>query len=76
MSIVFSMTSTIQLSEETKQALKTMRPNKSYEEIIKELIKQQKRIKVAEDMKEYGLKYGKEGLDEVKEWEKIETPWD
>jgi hypothetical protein len=70
------MISTIQLSEKMKRELKSIKPNQSYEEIIADLVKQHKRLQVAEEMKEYGKKYGAEGLAEVKEWEVLDEPWD
>ena len=69
------MATTIQVSEEFKNQLKIIKGDQSYEDFLKKLIKQQKRLIVAEQMKEYGQKHGEESLKEVKEWEHTDVPW-
>lgn len=69
------MVTTIQVSEELKQELCNMKKNETYEEVINKLLKKHKRAIIAEQMKEYGKKHGKESLKELKEWEKTDIKW-
>lgn len=69
------MTTTIQISEEVKAELSILKKKGTYDDILKELLRRNKKSLVAEEMAEYGRKYANEGLREVKEWEHTETKW-
>jgi predicted CopG family antitoxin len=69
------MTTTIQISNEVKDELLTLKKEKTYDDVLKQLLKKNKKYLVAEEMREYGTKYSKENLEEVKEWETTETQW-
>lgn len=73
--IVNTMTTTIQISEEVKAELSILKKKGTYDDILKELLRRNKKSLVAEEMAEYGRKYANEGLREVKEWEHTETKW-
>lgn len=66
------MTTTIQISNEVKEELSSIKQGKSYDDVLKDLLKKHKRMIIAEKMTEYGKKYANEGLKEVKEWESTE----
>lgn len=69
------MTTTIQISEEVKAELSILKKKGTYDDVLKELLRANKKSLVAEEMAEYGRKYSDEGLVEVKEWEHTETKW-
>ena len=69
------MATTIQVSSELKNELQALKENKTYEEFIKELLIQTKRLKVAQSMEEYGKKEGKTEQQELNEWEHTEITW-
>lgn len=73
--IVNTMATTIQISEEVKAELSILKKKGTYDDILKELLRRNKKSLVAEEMAEYGRKYGDEGLAEVKDWEHTETKW-
>ncbi len=70
------MTTTIQISNEVKNELLNLKKDKTYDDVLKYLIKKNKKAIVAEEMKEYGKKHSEENLEEVKEWEHTEKKWD
>lgn len=69
------MATTIQISEELKQELNNMKKNETYEEVINKLLREHKKTVIAEKMKEYGEKHGKESLNELKDWEQTDIKW-
>ncbi|MFT4261393.1 MAG: antitoxin VapB family protein [Candidatus Woesearchaeota archaeon] len=69
------MVTTIQISNELKNKLSDIKKNESYEDVIKKLLKEYEKNIVAEQMKDYGKKYGKESLKELKEWEETDLNW-
>lgn len=68
------MVTTIQISEKVRDELASLKKNRSYEEIILELLKKHKRQVVAEEMSRYGKE--ESSLDEHKEWESADATWD
>lgn len=58
----------IRIRHELKQELNSLGIGKTYEDTIKELMKQHKRVQVAKEMREYGTQHAKQGQQEVKEW--------
>jgi uncharacterized membrane protein YheB (UPF0754 family) len=74
-SIVISMVTSIQISEELKQELSSLKKDETYEEVIAKLLKQHKKAVVAEQMKAYGKKYAEKSLKELKEWDVTDIKW-
>ena len=69
------METTIQISEEVRDELKEIKKSNSYDFVLKQLLKDLKRKQMSEDMSEYGEKFGRENLEEVKEWESSDFKW-
>ena len=69
------MVTSIQISEELKQELCSLKNNETYEEVIAKLLKQHKKAIVAEQMKDYGKKHAEKSLKELKEWETTDIKW-
>jgi predicted CopG family antitoxin len=69
------MVTTIQISQELKQELSSLKNNETYEEVISKLLKKHKKMLVAEQMQEYGKKHSNDSLKEVKEWETTDVKW-
>lgn len=69
------METTIQVSEEVRDELKEIKKNNSYDFVLKQLLKDLKRKQINEEMCEYGEKFGKENLEEIKEWESSDLKW-
>ncbi|MFT4326660.1 MAG: hypothetical protein ACMXYK_04115 [Candidatus Woesearchaeota archaeon] len=64
------MATTIQLPVDLKQELDALKKNAkdSYADVLRALIKNEKKRETALLIKEYGQKYGKQNLKEVNEW--------
>jgi predicted CopG family antitoxin len=66
------MATTIQVSHELKQKIDKIKGEKTYEQIIAELLVTQKRMKVAEQMSKYNSQIDQE----TKDWLESKGPWD
>ena len=69
------MATTIQITKEVKEELSLLKQDRTYDDVLRDLLRKNKKTIVAEEMAEYGRKYGDEGLKEIKEWEHTETKW-
>ncbi len=69
------MATTIQISNELKEELSRLKKDETYEDVIRKLLRRNKKMIVAEQMEEYGKEHGEESLKELKEWEKTELEW-
>ena len=70
------MVTTIEISEEVKKRLDSLRKNNgTYDDILRELLREYKRNIISEQMADYGKKYSNECLEEVKEWENTDLKW-
>jgi predicted CopG family antitoxin len=73
-SITKAMATTIQLPIELKNELdKLKEPKMSYADLIKSLIKKERKRQEHLLLREYCEKYNKESLEEVKEWSSTES---
>ncbi len=69
------MATTIQISNELKEELSRLKKDETYEDVIRKLLRRNKKMIVAEQMEEYGKEHGEESLKELKEWETTELEW-
>ena len=69
------MVTTIQLSDDTKSKLDKMKQSsrKTYDEIVKSLLKQHAKVSLREQVAEYYAEYADEDLAEVREF--VDEKW-